>query len=180
MFVAAARIADLRAEIARTINSKEIRGIGAAKLVGRLMFTLSWAAGSFGKAVLQPLFAVSQRPKHGRTPPQWSRPPGSPVFRTGVRARKTQATGLPRVPPGSPPPDPHMDGSYVCRGRQQRRLPSRLHGLPAGRIWRGRQRALDTRLSRHITGIHREVSNTREDVHRPARAVGRSGRVLLD
>ena len=61
MFVAAARIADLRAEITRTVHSAEIRGMGAAKLVGRLMFTLSWAAGSFGKAVLQPLFAVSQR-----------------------------------------------------------------------------------------------------------------------
>ena len=131
MFVAAARIADLRAEIARTINSKEIRGIGAAKLVGRLMFTLSWAAGSFGKAVLQPLFAVSQRPKHGRTPPQWSRPPGPPVLRTGVRARKAQTKGLQRVPPSNPLPGPHMDGRDVRRGRQQRRFPSRLRGLLA-------------------------------------------------
>ena len=60
MFVARDRCERLTADIAHILRTRRVPAGGSAKLVGRLLFTLTWAVGTFGKAVLQPLFAMRQ------------------------------------------------------------------------------------------------------------------------
>ena len=58
MFIDPGRDARLVADITAATAANHFFGAAAAKLVGRLMFTLSWAAGAFGKCAIQPLFAA--------------------------------------------------------------------------------------------------------------------------
>ena len=60
MFVAEDRVKRLTGDIKLILQAKQIQNGGTAKLVGRLLFTLTWTVGTFGKAVLQPLFAAQQ------------------------------------------------------------------------------------------------------------------------
>ena len=60
MFVAVDRVTRLSNDIRLIVRAKRIDAGGTAKLVGRLLFTLTWTVGTFGKAVLQPLFAMQQ------------------------------------------------------------------------------------------------------------------------
>ena len=55
--VTAERQSRLRESIAEFLAEGQMSAGEASKLAGRLAFATSWAAGKFGRAVLQPLFA---------------------------------------------------------------------------------------------------------------------------